>query len=50
MLRALVTKNKEILERYKGLLQSNYKERTKRNFDDCVKEVLTELRAEEKNE
>ena len=32
-LTALVTKNKEILERYKGLVQSNYKEPTNGNFD-----------------
>ena len=49
-MRALVTKNKEILERYKGLVQSNYKERTNGNFDDCTKEVLAELRAEENSD
>ena len=49
-LRALVTKNKEILERYKGLVQSNYKEPTNGNFDDCTKEVLAKLLAEENRE
>ena len=35
-LRALVTKNKDTLERYEGLVQSNYKEPTNGNFDDCI--------------
>ena len=48
--RALVTKNKETLERYKGLVQSNYKEPTKGNFDDSTKEVLAELQTEENSE
>ena len=49
-LRALVTKDKEILERYKGLVQSNYKEPTNGSFDDCIKKVLAELQPEENNE
>ena len=49
-LRALVTKNKEILGRYKGLVQSNYKEPTNGNFDDYINEVLVELQPEENNE
>ena len=49
-LRALVTKNKEMLERYKGLVQSNYKGPTNGNFDDCTKEVLAKLLAEENRE
>ena len=32
-LRVLVTKNKEMLERYKVLVQSNYKEPRNGNFD-----------------
>ena len=39
---AFVTKSMEILERYKDLVQSNYKEPTNGNFDDCTKEVLAE--------
>ena len=45
-LRALVTKNHEILERYKGLVQ----EPAIGNFDDCTKEVLAELQTEENSE
>ena len=47
-LRTVVTKNKEILERC--LVQSNYKEPANGNFDDCTKEVLGELQAEENSE
>lgn len=43
-LRALVTKNKITLERYKGLVQSNYKESAN---GDYTKEVLAKLQAEE---
>ena len=40
-LRAFVTKNKaEILERYKGLVQSNYKEPANGNFDDKLKKIV----------
>ena len=35
-LKALVTKNKEIQERYKGPVQPNHKEPTNGNFDDCT--------------
>ena len=38
------------MERYKGLVQSNYNEPTNGNFDDCTKEVLAELQAEENSE
>ena len=41
--------NKEILERYKGLVQSNYKEPTNGNFDDCTKEVLAVLYKQSKH-
>ena len=40
------SKNKEILERYKALVQANYKEPTNGNFDDCTKEVLAKLQAD----
>ena len=49
-LRARVTKNKEILKRYKCLVQSSYREPANGNLDDCTKEVLAELPTEENSE
>ena len=40
----LTERNKAILEKYKQIVVSNYKEpRTDGNFNDCTKEVLKEL-------
>ena len=41
------SKNKEKLESYKGLVQSNNDDPISGNFDDCTKEVLAELQVEE---
>lgn len=42
-----LSNNKGVLERYKGLVYSNYKENVNGNLDNCTKEVLAVLQAEE---
>ena len=44
----LTERNKAILEKYKQIVVSNYKEPgMDGNFDDCTKEVLKELEADD---
>jgi len=45
-----MSKNKEILDRYKGLVKSNYKVPTNGKFDDCTTRDLADLQAEGNSE
>ena len=42
-----VSENNQAVERFKELVQHHYKEPTNGKFDDCTKEVLSEVRGGE---
>lgn len=45
-----MSKTKELLKRFKGMVQCNYKELANGNFDDSTRNVLVNLQAEENSE